>query len=384
MRAEPYVIWLADCTRDCLPVVGGKAIGLGTLVREGFQVPAGFAISTSAYREHIDHNGLAGPLQALVTECTSLEAQKRASEEIRQLFEASRPSPRIEDEVLAAYARLCGDASAPVAVRSSATAEDLADASFAGQQETYLWILGGAEVLEHIVRCWASLFTPQAIAYRGRPRSASLHGVNARTRVTDLAMGVVVQQMVPAEAAGVMFTIDPVTGDPSGIVVEAAYGLGAAVVNGEVTPDRVCVDKVQLEIRSRTIGTKALAYRFDPAVQGTRLEEVPPLLQTRLCLTDDEVIHLAALGKKMELAMGRAQDMEWAIGAGRAGPREVFLLQARPETVWSQKPRRPLVQPESTVMDRILQAMRVPRPSASEADLRASQTGAPGSDRQMP
>ncbi|TMF05403.1 MAG: hypothetical protein E6I52_02470, partial [Chloroflexi bacterium] len=114
---------------------------------------------------------------------------------------------------------------------------------------------------------------------------------------------------------------------------------------------------------------------FDPAVQGTRLEEVPPLLQTRLCLTDDEVIHLAALGKKMELAMGRAQDMEWAIGAGRAGPREVFLLQARPETVWSQKPRRPLVQPESTVMDRILQAMRVPRPSASEADLRAPPHG---------
>ena len=351
MRAEPYVIWLADCTRDCLPVVGGKAIGLGTLVREGFQVPAGFAISTSAYREHIDHNGLAGPLQALLAECTSLEAQQRASDEIRQLFEASRPSPRIEDEVLAAYARLCGDASAPVAVRSSATAEDLADASFAGQQETYLWILGGGEVLQHVVRCWASLFTPQAIAYRAR----------ARTRVTDLAMGVVVQQMVPAEAAGVMFTIDPVTGDPSGIVVEAAYGLGAAVVNGEVTPDRVCVDKVLLEIRSRTIGTKALAYRFDPAVQGTRLEAVPPPLQTQLCVTDDEVIRLAALGKRMELAMGRAQDMEWAIGPSRAGEREVFLLQARPETVWSQKTRRPLAPPGSTVMDRILQAMRIPR-----------------------
>lgn len=351
MRAEPYVVWLADCTRDCLSLVGGKAMGLGNLIREGFQVPAGFAISTGAYREHIDHNRLASPLQALLAECTSLEAQQRAADEIQQLFQASRASPRIEDEVLSAYAALCADGSAPVAVRSSATAEDLADASFAGQQETYLWILGGAEVLRNVVRCWSSLFTPQAIAYR----------VHRGIHVVDLAMGVVVQQMVPAETAGVMFTIDPVTGDPSGIVVEAAYGLGAAVVNGEVIPDRVCVDKVLLEIRSRAIGTKAVAYRFDPAVQGTRLEEVPAPLQAQPCLTDDEVIQLAALGKKMELAMGRAQDMEWAIGPGRSGLREVFLLQARPETIWSQKPRQPLVQPGSTVMDRILQAMRVPR-----------------------
>jgi len=175
--------------------------------------------------------------------------------------------------------------------------------------------------------------------------------------VSDLAMGVVVQRMVPAEAAGVMLTIDPVNGDPSGIVIEASYGLGAAVVNGEVTPDRMCVDKVLLEIRQRSTGTKSVAYRFDSSAQGTRLEPVAPEQQAQPCLSDAEIIHLASLGKKMERAMGQAQDIEWAIGPGVSGAREVFLLQARPETVWSQKPRKPLASAGSSVMDRILQSM---------------------------
>jgi pyruvate,water dikinase len=237
-----------------------------------------------------------------------------------------------------------------MAIRSSATAEDLIDASFAGQQETYLWILGGEQVMQNLLRCWASLFTPQAIAYRA----------HRDIPVQNLAMGVVVQCMVPAEAAGVMLTIDPVNGDRSQISIEAAYGLGAAVVNGEVTPDSFGVDKVTLEIRSRSIGTKSDAYRFDPAVQGTRLEPVPPEQQSQPCIDDDEVIQLATLGKRMEQAMGRAQDMEWAIGRGASGEREVFLLQARPETVWSQKPRPPLAAAGSSVMDRILQSMRAP------------------------
>jgi pyruvate,water dikinase len=151
-------------------------------------------------------------------------------------------------------------------------------------------------------------------------------------------MGVVVQQMVPAEAAGVMLTIDPITGDPSGIMIEAAYGLGAAVVNGEVDPDRFFVDKSELSIRTRAIGVKSFGYRFDPSVQGTRREDIQAHLQDQPCVTDQEVIQLASLGKRMEQAMGRTQDIEWAIGPGGPdGGRQVFLLQARPETVWSQK-----------------------------------------------
>jgi phosphoenolpyruvate synthase/pyruvate phosphate dikinase len=250
--------------------------------------------------------------------------------------------------VLQAHAALAAEA--PVAVRSSANAEDMADASFAGQQETYLWILGASEVLRHLVRCWASLFTAQAIAYRA----------HLGTSVADLAMGVVIQRMVPAESAGVMLTIDPITGDRSAIVIEAAYGLGAAVVNGEVTPDRACVDKVMLEIRSKSIGTKTVAYRFEPSSQGTRLEDVPREIQNKPCVSDAEFLELARLGKHMEQAMGCTQDIEWAIGPGASGEREVFLLQARPETVWSQKPSSPLSTGTSSVMERILQTMQVP------------------------
>ena len=149
-------------------------------------------------------------------------------------------------------------------------------------------------------------------------------------------MGVVVQGMVAAETAGVMMTLDPVTGDRSTITIEAAYGLGAAVVNGEVTPDRFCVDKEPLRIALCASGDKAVAYRFDARVQAVAPMPVERALRTRACVTDEEVIELARLGKRMEHAMGRPQDIEWAIGPGDGGPRELFLLQARPETVWSK------------------------------------------------
>jgi pyruvate,water dikinase len=327
MGSDPRVLWLGECTVDCAPLVGGKATGLGALLSEGLEVPAGFVVTTAAYREHVEHNRLAADLARLLAACKTFETQQRASEEIRALFDASRPTAALEDTVRAAHATLCADANAPVAVRSSATAEDTSAASFAGQQDTYLWILGGDEVMRHVLRCWSSLFTPHAIAYRAQ----------MGTPVDDLAMGVVVQQMVAAEAAGVMLTIDPVTGDASSIVIEGAYGLGAAVVNGEVDPDRFCIDKTPLAIRSRAVGVKSMAYRFDPAVQGTRREEIPVHLQSEPCMTDAEVMQLARLGMRMEQAMGRSQDIEWAIGPGTSGGRQVFLLQARPETVWSQR-----------------------------------------------
>jgi len=331
MSSDPHVVWLEECDAERSALVGGKATGLGSLLRQGFQVPPGFAITTSAYRQHVEHNSLGADLERLVADCSTYAAQQHASEEIRQLFEGSAPTPDLEADVRAAHARLCADSGTPVAVRSSATAEDTASASFAGQQETYLWILGGDEVVRHVLRCWASLFTTQAIAYRA----------HMQTPVADLAMGVVVQRMVPAEAAGVMLTLDPVSGDQSGIVIEAAYGLGAAVVNGEVDPDRVCIDKVQLAIRSRVVGNKSVAYRFDPATQGTRLEDVPAELQKRACLSDEEFIRLATLGMHMEQAMGRSQDIEWAIGPSDGSERQLYLLQARPETVWSQTANLP-------------------------------------------
>jgi pyruvate,water dikinase len=172
-------------------------------------------------------------------------------------------------------------------------------------------------------------------------------------------MAVVVQHMVPAEVAGVMLTLDPTNGDRSAIIIEASYGLGVAVVNGEVTPDRFCVDKVTLDIRSRVVGDKHIAYCFDPAIEGTRTEAVPTQQRRQISLSDAEVIQLAEMAKRMERAMGRPQDIEWAIGPGR----EIHMLQARPETVWSQK-QAPA--PESTipVMQRVLQAMMPTSPKS--------------------
>jgi phosphoenolpyruvate synthase/pyruvate phosphate dikinase len=319
------ILWLEECDAGATPLVGGKAVGLGHLVRQGHRVPPGFAVTTAAYREAL----AAGGRPASVGD-------------------------RLAAEIGAAYRRLGGNG-VPVAVRSSATAEDTAEASFAGEHDTYLWVRGAEAVAGHVTRCWASLFTDRAVAYRARL------GVGD----DEIAMGVVVQVMVPAEAAGVLLTLDPLNGDRSQVTIEAAYGLGTAVVEGEVTPDRFAVDKVTLELRSRSVGEKAVAYRFDPAAGGVVRVEVPDTLRSRPCLDDAEALELAGLGKRIEQALGVAQDVEWAVGPGR----ELWLLQARPETVWSRRPRQAVVPPGTTAMDRMLTYLGRPAaPSRTAAE----------------
>jgi phosphoenolpyruvate synthase/pyruvate phosphate dikinase len=351
-----HVLWLEECGADAAALVGGKALGLGQLVRQGHRVPPGFAVTTTAYREALTASGLAPEIRELLAGAATAKAQLTASERVRALFDRMAADAGLAGEIAAAYRRLGGDADAPVAVRSSATAEDTAEASFAGQQDTYLWVRGAEEVASHVTRCWGSLFTPRAIAYRARL------GIPA----DEIGMGVVVQAMVPAEAAGVMLTLDPLTGDRSQVTIEAAYGLGAAVVEGEVTPDRYAVDKVTLELRSRVIGPKAFAYRFDPGRGGVAKVEVPEADRAQPCLDDGEVTELAGLGKRIETALGTPQDVEWAIGPGRSGEREVYLLQTRPETIWSRQPRQPAAPPGASVMDRMLTYLA--RPAASTGD----------------
>jgi phosphoenolpyruvate synthase/pyruvate phosphate dikinase len=342
--AARRVLWFEECGADVAPLIGGKALGLGHLVRQGHRVPPGFAVTTTAYQEALAANGLAPEIQAALAGATTAETQAAASRRVQALFDQLAADPRLSAEIGAAYRRLGGDA-VPVAVRSSATAEDTAEASFAGEHDTYLWVRGAEAVVAHVVRCWASLFTPRAVAYRARLGVAG----------DEIAMGVVVQAMVPAEAAGVLLTLDPLSGDPSQVTIEAAYGLGTAVVEGEVTPDRFAVDKVTLELRSRSMGEKAVAHRFDPAAGKVVREEVPDTLRARACLDDAEVIELAALGKRIEQALGVAQDVEWAAGPGPAGGgRELWLLQARPETVWSRRPRQAVAAPGISAMDRML------------------------------
>src|SRR5215472_16563376 len=203
-----YVLPLADCALEEAGRVGGKAVGLGRLLRQSLTVPPGFVVTADAYRDWVAGRALQQHLDRLLAGAADADAEHAGD---------------LVAEIGAAYARLGEGADVPAAVRSSATAEDRRDASFAGQQETFLGVTGTAAVVRHVVRCWASLFTPHAIGYRRRL------GVPA----DQVAMAVVVQRVVPAEASGVMLTVDPVTGDPSQIEIEATHGLGMPLVGGE-------------------------------------------------------------------------------------------------------------------------------------------------------
>ena len=345
-----YILPLKDCHSHFAEVVGGKAMGLGSLLRQELPVPPGFAVSTHAYREFVEVTGLERAIHSSLQRADTLEDQLNASEEIRSLFEELELQAPLFDELASAYEQLGGQGSLPVAVRSSSVSEDAAEASFAGEHDTYLWIQGPEAVARNVLRCWSSLFTPQALAYF---RQFNL-------RPNETAMGGVVQSMVAAEAAGVMITIDPVTGDRSQISIEGSCGLGLSVVGGEVTPDRYFVDKVTLDIRSRMISPKGIAYRFDSEFGEVRRVEIPPEEQMTPCLEEEEVIRIAALGKQVERALGTAQDIEWALGPGVSSEREIYRLQTRPETIWRNKQAVPISTANSSIMSRLVGNMSVP------------------------
>jgi pyruvate,water dikinase len=340
------VVDLAAAASEPVERVGGKAAGLARLVALGYSVPAGFVVTTDAHRGWMRACGVEAQVAELAAVEGDFGAHAAASEAIDALFAAAA----LEDEEIDAAYILVGDGvDIPVAIRSSATAEDLGGASFAGQQETYLSVVGRDAVRRDIVRCWASLYSPQAIEYRRRLAIPS----------EGLAMAVVVQRLVPAEAAGVLFTIDPLTGDPSQITIEATFGLGVPIVGGEITPDRYGVDKVTFELRVRSIARKGFADRFDTATGAIRRAELDAAAGSAPCVSDEEVVALATLGKSIEQAFGRPMDVEWAIGPGPQGPRSVHLLQARPETVRSNQAPEAGAGADAprSAMDRIVSAM---------------------------
>jgi rifampicin phosphotransferase len=340
-----YTLPLLDCTPDRAELVGGKAVGLSHLLRQARDVPSGFVVTTDAYRDWIATRGLERELERLLQGVTDAEAQA-TSREIQALFEHAEPTAALAAEVGRAYAELDTVADTPVAVRSSATTEDQADASFAGQQDTYLGVVGADSVLRSVIECWASLFTPHAITYRRRLQIAP----------DRLAMAVVVQRMVRAHAAGVMLTVDPVRGDRSQIAIEAVFGLGLGLVGGELTPDRFAVDKVTLDIRSRAIVHQPYADRMTATGSVTRVDLTDDE-GSAPCISDEEVASIARIGKQTERALGGPVDVEWAIGPGADGPRHLYLLQARPETIWSRQPAAPVAPAQTTPMDRIVSMM---------------------------
>jgi len=241
----------------------------------------------------------------------------------------------VTEAIRGGYARLCEKCQVeelPVAVRSSATAEDLPTASFAGQQDTYLWVKGLDEVIRMVQRCWASLFTARAISYRAR--------MNFPHEMVLISVGV--QKMVNARAAGVMFTLNPINGDVSKVVIEGSWGLGETVVSGAVTPDKFVVDKVVLEINERTISPKTIECVCD-AEKGVIHCDVPLSQQNTSCVDDQEIKELVRVAKQIEDHYGSPQDIEWAIDKDFPFPENIFIVQSRPETVWSQRPREPVL-----------------------------------------
>jgi len=296
-------------------LVGGKSAHLGDLTQAGFPVPPGFAVTASAFeavvQRHVDEL-----LAGIDTE--DVAALERKAEHVRAVVESLDVPQEIAAAVADGYRGL-GDGLA-VAVRSSAVAEDAADASFAGMQSTYLWLRGADDVLAGVRRCWASYFNAEALAYRAQRGGAA-------------GMSVAVQAMVDARVAGVMFTLNPVTGDPASIAIDASYGLGVTVVGGDVTPDSYLFSKVTRELVRTAIGAKEVECVAGPEGAGTVAREVEAERRGRPCLEPNEVARLAELGRSVERHYGRPQDIEWAID--RSG--EIQLLQARPETVWAQK-----------------------------------------------
>jgi len=332
IREEKLILWFEELGKEDIPLVGGKNANLGEMLKAGIPVPPGFAITAHAYKRFIEETGIAEQIYKIieetVTDPNDPKQYEEASKRIRSLIESTPMPDYLAEAIKQAYRELCNRTNMvniSVAVRSSATAEDLPDASFAGQQETYLNVAGEDKLLEKTVKCWSSLFTPRAIFYR----------TQKGFRHEDVLISVGVQKMVNAKAAGVMFTINPVTGDRNQIVIEANWGLGESVVSGAVTPDYYAVDKNTMKIIEKKIAKKTVEYVKNPETGETIHAEVPPERQEIPCLTDEEILRLAELGKKIEEHYGKAQDIEWAIDRDLPFPENVFIVQSRPETVWS-------------------------------------------------
>lgn len=331
-----HVLWFEHYTEEDRSRVGGKNSSLGTMIQAGLPVPPGFAVTTAAYESLRSDPDTRREVNGILAEIDLSDPAGLAeiSTRVRKTIEQIPVDPDIEEAVREGYRLLgerCGVEDVPVAVRSSATAEDLPDASFAGQQDTFLWIRGAEAVIEAMRRCWSSIFTDRAIAYRQEMGYAH----------TEISMSVGVQKMVDPRVAGVAFTLNPENGDRSQVAIDASWGIGEAVVAGEVTPDNFLVDKVIGEIVRRIISPKLIEYRVVDS-DSVRKCEVPEERQSVPCLSDAEVKAVAGMARRAEKHYGRPQDVEWAIDKHLPEDENVILLQARPETVWSRQPVVPI------------------------------------------
>lgn len=304
-----------------IPIAGGKAANLGELTSAGFEVPPGFVLTTESYDYYLKQNNLKDIISEALSglDVSSDAALQEASGKIRKAFEEGDVPKDLEASVVEEYKKLGKGKYPLVAVRSSATAEDLPTASFAGQQDTYLNVSGPESLLKSVKRCWASLFTPRALAYR----------VSKNFEHDKVKLAVVVQRMVNSDISGIMFTIDPNSELPH-IIIEAGYGLGEALVGGKVTPDTYVVDKFHRKILNRRISNQTWKLVRGESGECMR-QDIPQDLATKQKMTDEQILDLAEVGNQIEMHYDRPMDIEWAMEGG-----SMYIVQARPVTTLSK------------------------------------------------
>ncbi len=314
------IMWFEEITKDDVPIVGGKGANLGEMTRAGFPIPPGFVVTADTYFYFIEKTGIKDKIFQLLKDLNvdDTEQLEKTSAKIRNIIISTPMLPEIAEEIKKAYAELTKKVGASpknppwVAVRSSATAEDLPDASFAGQQETYLYVRGAQDVIKHVKKCWASLFTARAIYYRAK------QGFDH----TKVGLAAVVQKMVNSDVSGIMFTAHPVTGEDI-IIIEAGWGLGEALVSGMVTPDEYIVDKKSFKILSKKISEQKKMV-VPKRNGGTVVVDVPASKRKVQKLPDDKIVALAKIGAQIEKHYGHPQDIEWAMEKGK-----LYVVQAR-------------------------------------------------------
>ncbi|HWY28730.1 MAG TPA: phosphoenolpyruvate synthase, partial [Candidatus Sulfotelmatobacter sp.] len=346
-KPDAIVVRLEDVRKDDIPLVGGKCANLGELTAKGIHVPPGFAVTAEAFRRFLEETKIGEVIHKTLGSSNGSKDPKQyeeASEEIRKILESAPMPEDIAGKVRTAYRDLCektGNKNVTVAVRSSATSEDLPDASFAGQQDTYLNVSGEDQLVHYVQKCWGSLYTPRAIFYReekGFPHDKVLISVG-------------VQKMVQSKCSGVAFTLDPINGDPSKIVIESTWGLGEALVAGIVRPDRFIVDKGTMQLIHKEIVPKMIEHVPNDETGLTMQSDVPAERRNVSSLTDEQVMEIAKVAVDIEDHYHTPQDIEFAVEHGTAGS-SLYIVQTRPETFWS-KMKSPSGDTDSHIVHRV-------------------------------
>ena len=338
-----FVVTFDSLRKEDVALVGGKNANLGELISFGMPVPPGFAITADGYKLHIQTNNLGSEISEVLAgmDVTDSDSLGAASLRLRSIIE-SRPLPKeLEIEIVSAYQELGKRIGKDpvVAVRSSATAEDLPGASFAGQQDTYLFVKGEKVLLKYVLKCFSSLYTARAIAYRKEKGFDD----------SKVYLSVAVQRMISSKAAGVIFTLDPATGDRGVIMIEGAWGVGESIVQGKVRPDQFIIDKNGLTLKDRIISKKeTMTIRTSSENVGDGFisdAPVPEEMKEAPCITDEQALQLGKYASDIEKHYSEPMDIEWALDKDED---KLYIVQARPETVWSQKPNGKESAPEQT------------------------------------